>query len=84
MQPSPDDAFVKSQIAARATLYDAFAHALDPFSPARDEAEAAFLQDVAAWHDSLPNPKPTLHGFRKEIIRKCKLHLTATRKHSSI
>jgi len=37
----------KEQIAALARLYDRFAHALDPFSAERDEAERVFMQDVA-------------------------------------
>ena len=43
MQPAPEDALVaaidKEQIAAFAALYDTFAHALDPFSPARDNVK---------------------------------------------
>ena len=84
MQPPPDDACIRAQIAALATLYDAFANAIDPFSPERDEAERVFLQDVAEWHDVLGDPKPSLQEFRKEIIRKCKLHLAATNKPSGI
>ena len=40
-------------IANLAKLYDRFAHALDPYSPERDEAERAFLRELSAWYDSL-------------------------------
>jgi|HubBroStandDraft_4_1064222.scaffolds.fasta_scaffold412286_2 hypothetical protein len=84
MQPASDDARVRAKIAALATLYDAFANAIDPFAPERDEAERVFSQEVAEWHDSLADPKPLLHEFRKGIIRKCKEHLAATNKPSGI
>ena len=88
MQPAPEDALVaefsKEQIAAFATLYDAFAHALDPFAPARDNAEKVFLHDVAAWYDTIPEPKPPLQDFRKAVILRCKRHLAATNKPSGI
>jgi len=88
MQTAPEDALVaainKEQIAAFATLYDAFAHALDPFSPARDNAEKVFMHDLADLYDSLPAPKPTLHEFRKGVILRCKRHLAATNKPAGI
>ena len=89
MQPSPADAlvselFAKEQIAALAALYDRFAHALDPFDPARDAAEKVFEHDVAGWYDNLTPPKPTLQDFRKAIIVRCKRHLAATNKPAGI
>lgn len=88
MSAAPADALLasasKEQIAALAKLYDRFAHALDPFSPERDDAERVFLQDVAAWYDSLPAPKPSLHEFRKAVILRCKRHLTTSDKPSSV
>lgn len=89
MPSPPEDAFLssgsKEQIAALARLYDdRFAHALDPFSPERDEAERVFMQDVADWYDRLDPPKPSLHEFRKAVIRRCKKHLSQTDKPSSI
>ena len=74
----------KEQIAALAKLYDRFAHALDPFSLERDEAERVFMQGVADWYDFLPPPKPSLHDFRKAIILRCKRHLATTEKPSSM
>jgi hypothetical protein len=89
MQPPSADAlvaglFAKEQIAAFATLYDTFAHAIDPFDPARDNAEKVFQHDVAAWYDTLQPPKPALQDFRKAIISRCKRHLAATNKPSGI
>ena len=89
MQPSPADAlvgelFAKEQIAALATLYDRFAHAIDPFDPARDAAEKVFQHDVAGWYDTIPTPKPSLQDFRKAIIVRCKRHLAATNKPTGI
>jgi hypothetical protein len=75
---------LKEQIAALAKLYDRFAHALDPFSPERDEAERVFMQDVADWYDSLSPPKPSLHDFRKAVIVRCKRHLAQSDNPSSI
>jgi hypothetical protein len=87
MPPPPADALVgaatKEQIAALGDLYDRFAHALDPFSRERDEAERVFLQDIADWYDSLPTPKPSLHEFRRAVILRCRRHLAAVNKPSS-
>jgi len=88
MPTPPADALLasasKEQLAALAKLYDRFAHALDPFSPERDEAERVFMQDVADWYDSLHSPKPSLHDFRKAVILRCKRHLATTDKPASI
>jgi hypothetical protein len=88
MPTPPADAFLssasKDQIAALAKLYDRFAHALDPFSRERDEAERVFMQNVADWYDVSPQPKPSLHDFRKAVIVRCRRHLASTDKPSSI
>jgi hypothetical protein len=77
MRTPPQDAFIdprlEKEIEALATLYDRFANALDPFAPGLDEAERAFNENVASWHDVLDTPKPNLHEFRKAIIYRCKL-----------
>lgn len=81
------DAFIegaaKEQIAALAILYDRFAHSLDPFSQARDEAEMAFTRDLAEWYDCMLQPKPPFHEFRKAVILRCRRHLAATNRPSS-
>ena len=89
MPETPEDARLEShipaeQIAHLAVLYDKFAHALDPFSEERDEAERIFLEEVASWYDTLNPPKPKLHEFRKGIIIRCKRHLKASSKLSGI
>jgi hypothetical protein len=71
MQPPQDPSRIADQlpeIPGLAKLYDEFAHALDPFSAQRDNAEKVFMHDVADWYDTLPNPKPTLDEFRKGVI----------------
>ena len=77
MSPTSDDAFVAQQIPALAVLYDRFAHALDPFSPATDEAERVFVQNIATLYDNLSPPKPAFIEFRKGVIVRCKRHLAA-------
>ncbi len=51
MSTPPGDALVGAvsagTIAILARLYDRFAHALDPFSEERDQAERMFQQEVA-------------------------------------
>jgi hypothetical protein len=88
MSASSEDSFVieaaPDQIAALATLYDRFAHALDPFSSERDEAERSFMHDIEKWYDSFPAPKPSLHEFRKAVIVRCRKHLRANAKPLSI
>ena len=87
MSPSPEDARLSAVppevIAKLAVLYDRFAHALDPFSAERDEAELTFEQEVARWHDELPAPKPDLHAFRRAVISRCRQQLRAGDKTSS-
>ena len=89
MSPTPADAFVgrtisKEQIEALATLYDRFAHALDPFSPERDEAERVFTQEVASLYDVYGGGGMSLHDFRKAVISRCKRHLFSKDKPSSV
>jgi tetrahydromethanopterin S-methyltransferase subunit B len=91
MLPTSADALVeraidKEQIKSLATLYDRFAHALDPFSPQRDEAERVFMQEVAGIYDSLHDSIGGVshHDFRKAIILRCKRYLAATDKPTSI
>ena len=88
MSAPSEDSFVieiaPDQVAALATLYDRFAHALDPFSPERDKAERAFMQYIAKWYDTFPAPKPSLHEFRKAVIVRCRRHLLAGDKPSSV
>jgi hypothetical protein len=87
MSTSAENSFIDEvapeQIAALATLYDRFAHALDPFAPGRDEAERQFLHDIEKWYDNFPAPKPSLHEFRKAVIVRCRKHLRASDKTST-
>lgn len=84
MQPTPTDALIKSErIYSLASLYDRFAHALDPFSSDRDTAEEAFFNEVTAMYESIAEPKPTLHEFTKAVIVRCKKHIKATYKVST-
>jgi hypothetical protein len=84
MPTAPGDAPLSGlgddQIPALAELYDKFAHSLEPFSEARDNAERVFNSEVLGWHDLLANPKPTLQEFRKGVIVRCKRHLAASDK----
>ncbi len=84
MPPASDDAplggLPPGSIEALAVLYDRFANALDPFAPARDQAEALFDLEVARLFDDLPAPKPDLHTFKKAIILRRRRHLRATDK----
>lgn len=87
--PTPSaDAFLtavsKEQIESLAILYDRFAHALDPFSAERDEAERVFMQEVANLYDSYGVKTVSYHEFRKAVILRCKRHLHSTDKPSSI
>ena len=88
MPPSPADAFVaaisREQIGALAQLYDRFTHALDPYSPERDQAELVFHQQIAERYDQLPPPKPDFQSFRKGFIVRCRRHLRATDKPASV
>lgn len=84
MPPASDDAplggLPTGRIESLAILYDRFANALDPFAPARDQAEALFDLEVASLYDDLPAPKPDLHSFKKGVILRCRRHLRATEK----
>ena len=68
-----------------AALYDRFAHTLDPFDPQADEAERAFMRELSEWgNDGLRGAKPSFHDFRKAVILRCRKHLAATNKPTSI
>jgi hypothetical protein len=71
-------------IAVLARLYDRFAHALDPFSEERDQAERVFQQEVANLYDRLPKPKPEFQVFIRGVIQRCRLHLRASDKPSTV
>lgn len=75
---------LREEIPRLAVLYDRFAHALDPFAPARDVAEQTFNSEIANWFDQLPAPKPSFRDFRRHIITLCREHLRASDKPSSI
>jgi hypothetical protein len=82
---APIDIPPEEQIRSLAVLYDRFANALDPDSPARDEAERAFVREISAWYDnSLKPPRPTFHEFRRAVIIRCRKHLLASDKPASV
>ncbi len=64
----------RDEIEALAKLYDRFAHALDPFDPARDEAEHRFDRKLVDLHLTLA-PKTDFREFRREAVRACKSFL---------
>jgi hypothetical protein len=85
--PPPDalvEAISREQIASLARLYDKFAHALDPFSVERDQAERVFHQEIANRYDRLAPPKPEFHLFQKAVILRCRRHLRASDKPASV
>ncbi len=88
MSSSSEDAplsFVPAESIPRlAALYDRFANALDPFAPERDQAEMLFEQELARLYDALPTPKLDLGTFKKAVIVRCRRHLRATDKPSSL
>ena len=47
------EALSREELEGLAALYDRFAHALDPFDPERDEAEAQFHRRLTALHEAL-------------------------------
>jgi hypothetical protein len=72
MSPPSADAFLshpdaQARLATLAILYDRFAHALDPFSSERDEAERLFFENVADWYDTLPFFKGDYHTRFKGV-----------------
>jgi len=82
---APIDVPPNERIAVLAVLYDRFAHALDPDSPACDQAERAFMRELSSWYDnSLVPPKPAFQEFRKSVIIRCRMHLIAERKLPSV
>lgn len=87
MSPPPEDAqldvVLKEALPKLASLYDQFAHALDPFDPIRDRAESIFNQEVASLYDMI-KPSIDLHTFKKEVIRRCRWFLFKGDRPSSI
>src|SRR5213595_2218253 len=75
MSPAPDDARIDSiageRIAALASLYDRFAHALDPFSRERDHAEQVFQREVAVLYDEERLPFCTTIWSLQNLISEC-------------
>ena len=63
MRAPEADALLRTKIASLASLYDRFAHALDPFEPERDEAERMFMQEIATWYDSLESQSLRCKNF---------------------
>lgn len=88
MPTSPEDALVGTipgeTVAALAQLYDRFAHALDPFSQERDRAERVFEQEVANLYDRFSGAKPEFQLFRRGIILRCRRHIRASDKPTSV
>jgi hypothetical protein len=88
MPTPPADAHLETipaeKIAVLARLYDRFAHALDPFSEDRDQAERVFQQEVLDLYDRLQAPKPDFQGFRKGVILRCRRHLRASDRPAAI
>lgn len=88
MPTPPADALVESiaaeQLEGLARLYDRFAHALDPFSPERDQAEQVFQQEVASLYDQLTPPKPEFQVFQRAVIFRCRRLLRASDKPPSV
>lgn len=74
------EGFLRDEIPRLASLYDRFAHALDPFDRERDMAEQTFGTELAVIYDNLPNPKPAFRDFRRFIIVRCRRHLAASDK----
>lgn len=72
------EGLLRAEIPRLATLYDRFAHALDPFDRDRDIAEQNFGTELATIYDNMPTPKPQFREFRRFIITRCKRHLKAT------
>ena len=68
------EALSREELEGLAALYDRFAHALDPFDPERDEAEAQFHRRLTALHEALA-PATEMREFRREAIRACKAFL---------
>ena len=84
MSTPPADALLDiipaERVATLARLYDRFAHALDPYSEERDQAERVFQQEILAVYDSLKSPKPEFQVFQKAVILRCRRHLRASDK----
>ena len=68
---------LRDAIPRLASLYDRFAHALDPFDRERDIAEETFGTELATIYDTIPGVKPAFRDFRRFIIVRCRRHLAA-------
>ena len=88
MPTPPADALLEKvspeKLGILARLYDRFAHALDPFSETRDQAERVFQQEVADLYDKLQPPKPHFQVFQKAVILRCRRYLRASEKPGSV
>jgi hypothetical protein len=88
MPTPPEDALAgiipAERVALLAQRYDRFAHALDPFSEERDQAERVFQQEVADLYDRLPPPQPSFQVFRLAVILRCRRHLRASDKPTTV
>ena len=88
MPTPPADALLEKvspeKLAILARVYDRFAHALDPFSEERDQAERVFQQEIADLYDRLQPPKPDFQLFQKAVILRCRRHLRASDKPGSV
>jgi len=76
--------FLSEEIPKLATLYDRFAHALDPFDEGCTIAERTFNAELAVIYDYLPDLKPPFRDFRRWVISRSKKHIQASDKPSSI
>lgn len=79
----------REDLARLALSYDRFVHALDPFSEDTAAAEREFKRDLADCFDvaCIRNPELKQLGFpafRREIIKRCRKHLKATDKPTSV
>lgn len=88
MPTPPEDALLEAipsgKLEFLANPYDRFAHALDPFSEERDQAERVFQQEVLDLYDKLQIPKPTLEVFQKALILRCRRHLRPSEKPGTV
>jgi hypothetical protein len=78
---TPEEApptLTREQIEELATLYDRFAHALDPFSKEREQAEEQFYKQLERLHSAIA-PQTDFADFRREAVRACKMFLKRNR-----
>lgn len=79
MQAPANDALLnqisRQEFDAVVNLYDAFAHAQDPFNAFADRAEATFNETVQVWYDYLVKGKIPFQDFRKAVVQRCKFQI---------